>query len=112
MNIKRFFGPTSKDALAQVRKALGKDAVILSNRGVDGGHEIMAFREEDMQALIVDEMQEDGIAAPAPQQPVTQQPAPSLEAAPAKPSVQTAPAQVLAFWVLSASPPKSRLSPD
>lgn len=88
MNIKRFFGPTSKDALAQVRKALGKDAVILSNRGVDGGHEIMAFREEDMQALIVDEMQEDGIAAPAPQQQ-----APSLQAAPAKPSVQAAPTQ-------------------
>lgn len=89
MNIKRFFGPTSKDALAQVRKALGKDAVILSNRGVDGGHEIMAFREEDMQALIVDEMQEDGIAAPAPQQ----QEAPSLQTAPAKPSVQAAPTQ-------------------
>lgn len=81
MNIKRFFGPTSKDALAQVRKALGKDAVILSNRGVDGGHEIMAFREEDMQALIVDEMQEDGIAAPAA-------PEPALQAAPAKPAVQ------------------------
>ncbi len=88
MNIKRFFGPNSKDALAQVRKALGKDAVILSNRGVDGGHEIMAFREEDMQALIVDEMQQDGIAAPAPQQA-----APSLQTAPAKPSVQAAPTQ-------------------
>lgn len=88
MNIKRFFGPTSKDALAQVRKALGKDAVILSNRGVDGGHEIMAFREEDMQALIVDEMQEDGIAAPTPQPEM-----PSLQTAPTKPSVQAAPQQ-------------------
>lgn len=88
MNIKRFFAPSSKEALAQVRKALGKDAVILSNRGVDGGHEIMAFREEDMQALIVDEMQEDGIAAPAPQPEM-----PSLQTAPTKPSVQAATTQ-------------------
>jgi flagellar biosynthesis protein FlhF len=51
MNIKRFFGKNSKLALAQVREALGDDAVILSNRTVKGGNEIMAFSEADMDAM-------------------------------------------------------------
>ncbi len=56
MNIKRFFGKNSKDALTMVRNALGDDAVILSNRAVNGGNEIMAFKEEEINALIDDEM--------------------------------------------------------
>lgn len=51
MNIKRFFGKNSKLALAQVREALGDDAVILSNRTVKGGNEIMAFSEAEMDAI-------------------------------------------------------------
>lgn len=51
MNIKRFFGKNSKAALAQVREVLGEDAVILSNRAVDGGNEIMAFREDDIDTI-------------------------------------------------------------
>ncbi len=51
MNIKRFFGKNSKAALAQVREILGEDAVILSNRAVDGGNEIMAFREDDIDTI-------------------------------------------------------------
>lgn len=51
MNIQRFFGKNSKVALAQVREALGDDAVILSNRIVDGGNEIMAFREEEIASI-------------------------------------------------------------
>lgn len=51
MNIKRFFGKNSKLALAQVREALGDDAVILSNRTVKGGNEIMAFSAEEMDAI-------------------------------------------------------------
>ncbi|HSH71426.1 MAG TPA: flagellar biosynthesis protein FlhF [Methylophilaceae bacterium] len=52
MNIKRFFGKNSREALSMVRKALGEDAVILSNRTVNGGNEIMAFKEEDMNAMV------------------------------------------------------------
>ncbi|PPD48134.1 MAG: flagellar biosynthesis protein FlhF [Methylotenera sp.] len=52
MNIKRFFGKSSRDALTMVRKELGDDAVILSNRAVSGGNEIMAFREEEMNAMM------------------------------------------------------------
>ncbi|MFV1922296.1 MAG: flagellar biosynthesis protein FlhF [Methylotenera sp.] len=51
MNIKRFFGKNSKLALAQVREALGDDAVILSNRTVKGGNEIMAFSAEEMDSI-------------------------------------------------------------
>jgi flagellar biosynthesis protein FlhF len=52
MNIKRFFGKNSREALSLVRKELGEDAVILSNRSMNGGNEIMAFKEEDMHAMI------------------------------------------------------------
>ncbi len=52
MNIKRFFGKNSREALNLVRKELGEDAVILSNRSMNGGNEIMAFKEEDMLAII------------------------------------------------------------
>lgn len=48
MNIKRFFGKNSREALSMVRSALGDDAIILSNRQINGGNEIMAFREEDV----------------------------------------------------------------
>jgi flagellar biosynthesis protein FlhF len=55
MNIKRFFGKNSKLALAQVREALGDDAVILSNRTVKGGNEIMAFSAEEMDSIAASE---------------------------------------------------------
>ncbi|MCB5187977.1 flagellar biosynthesis protein FlhF [Methylobacillus caricis] len=52
MNIKRYFGKNSREALNMVRQELGADAVILSNRAVEGGNEILAFREEDMAKLV------------------------------------------------------------
>lgn len=55
MNIKRFFGKNSREALSMVRKELGDDAVILSNRAMNGGNEIMAFKEEDMNAMVARE---------------------------------------------------------
>lgn len=42
MNISRFFGITSREAMRQVRMALGPDALIVSNRRVGGGVEILA----------------------------------------------------------------------
>lgn len=42
MNISRFFGVTSREAMRQVRMALGPDALIVSNRRVGGGVEILA----------------------------------------------------------------------
>lgn len=42
MNISRFFGATNREALRQVRLALGPEAMIVSNRRVNGGVEILA----------------------------------------------------------------------
>jgi len=42
MNIKRYFGKTAREALRQVKEELGGDAIVLSNRSVDGGVEITA----------------------------------------------------------------------
>jgi len=42
MNISRFFGSTNREALRQVRLALGPDALIISNKRINGGVEILA----------------------------------------------------------------------
>lgn len=42
MKASRFVGSTNREALRQVRLALGPDAIILSNRRINGGVEIMA----------------------------------------------------------------------
>jgi flagellar biosynthesis protein FlhF len=51
MNVRKFFGSNTRDALRQVRDALGADALILSNRKVDGGVEIMAVADGEVAAL-------------------------------------------------------------
>lgn len=48
MNIRRFFGKNAREALAQVKQALGDDAIIVANRSVNGGTEIMAMLEADL----------------------------------------------------------------
>lgn len=55
MNVKRFFASNSREALAMVRKALGPDAVILSNKTVNGGSEILALDGEEMDNLVAQE---------------------------------------------------------
>ncbi|HEV2609559.1 MAG TPA: flagellar biosynthesis protein FlhF [Noviherbaspirillum sp.] len=51
MNVKKFSASTSRDAWRQVREALGPDAVILSNRTINGMVEILALASEDMSSL-------------------------------------------------------------
>jgi flagellar biosynthesis protein FlhF len=51
MNIKRFVGKNSREALAMVRQALGDDAVIISNRAINGGNEIMAVSDQEIHAM-------------------------------------------------------------
>ncbi|WP_111497711.1 MULTISPECIES: flagellar biosynthesis protein FlhF [Marinobacter] len=47
MKVKRFFAPTMAEALKMVRLEMGEDAVILSNRRVDGGVEIVTALDYD-----------------------------------------------------------------
>lgn len=51
VQVKRYFGRTAREALAAVKAELGPDAVVLSNRAVDGGVEIVALPPEEMGAL-------------------------------------------------------------
>ncbi|OON60986.1 flagellar biosynthesis protein FlhF [Massilia sp. KIM] len=51
MKVKKFTAATSRDALRKVREALGPDAVILSNRPVDGVVEILALDNDDVASL-------------------------------------------------------------
>ncbi len=67
MNIKRFTAPTAREALAKARMAFGDGTLILSNRQIPGGVEVMATAEETLSSL------QDGApmpmasaAAPAP----------------------------------------------
>jgi len=52
MSVKRFFSATSREAIKLVRAELGDEAVILSNREVDGGVEVIASAHDDIAALI------------------------------------------------------------
>ena len=51
MNVKKVTAPTSREALRKVREALGPDAVILSNRPLDGVVEILALANDDVASL-------------------------------------------------------------
>jgi flagellar biosynthesis protein FlhF len=72
MNIKRFFGKNSREALSMVRKALGEDAVIISNRASNGGNEILAVSESDMHAMAnqFSPLNADMLDSPTMQQPM------------------------------------------
>lgn len=62
MNVRRYFAQSAREALRQLKEELGADAIVLSNRAVDGGVEILALPA-------------DAIApAPRPQTPVAAQP--------------------------------------
>jgi len=51
MKVKRFFAPDMRQAISLVREAQGADAVILSNRSVDGGVEIISAVDYDESLL-------------------------------------------------------------
>jgi len=52
LNIRKFVGATSRDALRLVREALGSDAVVLSNRTIeDGTVEIVALADSDLASI-------------------------------------------------------------
>ncbi len=84
MNVRKFTASTSRGAWSLVREALGPDAVILSNRTVDGGVEILALAGEDMASLsdpvIEKTISENTLAALAPRHKAAQ-PAPLAIAA-------------------------------
>ncbi|MFO0453991.1 MAG: flagellar biosynthesis protein FlhF, partial [Pseudomonadota bacterium] len=71
MKIKRFLAGSMREALARVREELGPDAVIISNRRVDAGIELITAVDYD-EALVEEALKRGRPAAP-----------PALAAAPA-----------------------------
>ncbi|MEO8165830.1 MAG: hypothetical protein ABI619_10585, partial [Betaproteobacteria bacterium] len=75
MNVKQFVATNARDALRQVKRELGADAVILSNRRVEAGVEILAIPHAEARALDV-AAREAVSARPAPIRTATNNPAP------------------------------------
>jgi flagellar biosynthesis protein FlhF len=65
MKIKRFHAPDMRQAIRQVREAFGPDAVILSNKAVDGGVELVAAKDYDESKVL----QPTGSATPSDENP-------------------------------------------
>jgi len=51
MNVRKFIAPTARQALRDIRNELGEDAVILSNRQVEQGVEIIALTGDDISRM-------------------------------------------------------------
>ena len=52
MNVRKFIAATAREALHKVKELLGPDAIILSNRAIPGGVEIMAVAASEMDLII------------------------------------------------------------
>jgi flagellar biosynthesis protein FlhF len=71
MKIKRFFAADIRQAMRMVKEELGADAVIMSNKSVDGGIEIVAARDFDEQLIHNKLGEQSSDPRPAPANRVT-----------------------------------------
>lgn len=51
MSVKRFVGATARECLRRVKEELGPDAVVISNKPVDNGVEIVAMTPDSLDAI-------------------------------------------------------------
>ncbi|MFY0989132.1 flagellar biosynthesis protein FlhF [Halomonas sp. C05BenzN] len=89
MSVMRFTGTNSREAMRQVRAALGEDALILANRRTDQGVEILALADQAAEAMAGD---------PTPAAPA----AATLPRAPAEPAGDASASDADAFQAMSA----------
>ncbi|SDI05617.1 flagellar biosynthesis protein FlhF [Propionivibrio dicarboxylicus] len=117
MNVRKFIAATARDALRKVKEMLGPDAIILSNRAIPGGVEIMAVAAGEMDTIlpppVVESRLDDDytvhlsaerLAAPTPAPvqrrvevappPLSPRPAPQIER-PSRPAMNHEPAEVI-----------------
>jgi flagellar biosynthesis protein FlhF len=71
MNVRRFVGKNAREAIAQARGVWGDQAVVLSNRAIEGGVEIVAMAGTEVPALAAPALP----AARAARQPARGKPA-------------------------------------
>ncbi|MDR1935826.1 MAG: flagellar biosynthesis protein FlhF [Candidatus Accumulibacter sp.] len=55
MNVRKFVAPSAREALRKVKELLGPDAIILSNRAISDGVEIVAVAASDMEKMVSSE---------------------------------------------------------
>jgi len=87
MNVQRIFAKTSREALRKLKSELGEEAIILSNRPVEGGVEILAMPAAEVEVISrrAEKEHQEAIRADAPAgRPVVQafketRPAPAPE---------------------------------
>lgn len=72
MTVRRFVGATARDCLRRAKEVLGADAVVISNRAVEGGIEIVAMSPESLSAI----SQQLRPVEPARQEPAATAPRP------------------------------------
>lgn len=95
MNVKKFSAQTSREALRMVRDALGADAVILSNRTVNGSVEVLALASADMASLAEPAVEKEVLPQPLVAALAGKRlpaPAPAPAAAPARAAAPAQPA--------------------
>ena len=51
MSVKRYFAETARECLRKVKEELGPDAIVVSNKPVEGGVEMVAMSESGLEAL-------------------------------------------------------------
>jgi flagellar biosynthesis protein FlhF len=108
MNVRKFIAATARDALRKVKETLGPDAIILSNRGIPGGVEIMAVAARDMEMIVPTREYES--ALPRRKESAA---SPSVESTPlrvAAPAQQPAPAQPAGYRTARSLPPRAARS--
>jgi len=70
MNIQRFLGPTSREAMSKARAAFGDSAVILSSRATANGFEVVATTEENLSSLPVGASSQTALSSASAAAPV------------------------------------------
>ncbi|MEW6293677.1 MAG: flagellar biosynthesis protein FlhF [Pseudomonadota bacterium] len=96
MTVKRFFGESAREALRKVKAALGSEAIVISNKSVPGGVEIMAMSADSLEALQGENKPAVAVPAPAPQARAVP-PAPTLMAPHARNTGSLPPAAAAAW---------------
>lgn len=66
MTVRRFVGATARDCLRRAKEVLGADAVVVSNRAVEGGVEIVAMSPESLDAISHQLRPTDAVPPPVP----------------------------------------------
>ena len=88
MNVRRFVGKNAREAIAQARGVWGDQAVVLSNRPIPGGVEILAMEGAEVP---VHNSRNAAAPAPAPRKAAGAQRQPAAKAAPAAAPAAAAP---------------------